>query len=195
MAILPIYLYNQPVLKQKAIPIEEMTDEVVEFVKNMRETMKAAPGVGLAANQVGSRHAAIVVDISGVEDEENTELQELTLINPVIEHFSDELNEYEEGCLSLPYYFETVERPAAVQLKYYDIDMREHTREIDGMLARVVQHEVDHLNGIYFFERLTPMKKALAHNKLKRIQRGLVETEYPVRVYKPGKANAKRRRK
>ena len=102
------------------------------------------------------------------------------LINPVIEAFSDDELEFEEGCLSLPDFHDKVVRPAEIQVRYHDEHMKEHTREASGLLARVMQHEIDHLNGIYFFERLSPIRRTLSSGKLKRIARGDIEPAYPV---------------
>jgi peptide deformylase len=102
------------------------------------------------------------------------------LINPVIEAFSDDEEEFEEGCLSLPDFHDKVVRPTAIQVRYLDEHLKEHVQEADGLLARVMQHEIDHLNGIYFFERLSPIRRTLANGKLKRIARGDIEPAYPV---------------
>lgn len=174
--ILPVYLYNHPILRATATPVADMTDEVRVFIENMFETMRQAEGIGLAANQVGSTHAVCVVDISDTEYGEGQ--RPITLINPVVESYSDDESELEEGCLSLPNLRDVVVRPEAVQVRYYDEQMRERTIEADGLLSRVLQHEIDHLNGIYFFERLSPVKKALNKSKLRRIERGQVLPEY-----------------
>ena len=177
--ILPVYTYNQPVLKQKTAQIEDMTDELREFIDNMFETMHNANGIGLAANQVGKGLAVTVIDISDADEESSVD-SPLTLINPVIESFSDEEEEFEEGCLSLPEFRDVVVRPEAIQVRFLDRDMKEHVREVDGLLARVMQHEIDHLNGIYFFERLSPIRRTLGSSKLKKIAKGLIETDYPL---------------
>ena len=177
--ILPVYLYNHPILKKKAEKVAEMTDELREFIKNMFETMHRADGIGLAANQVGSDKALTVIDISDVDEERGNTHPPLVLINPVIEYFSDEDEEQQEGCLSLPDFRDYVMRPKQIQVRYLDENMKEQVKEADELLARVIQHEVDHLNGIYFFERLSPMRRALSQKKLKRIIRGEVNPNYP----------------
>ncbi|MBS1562168.1 MAG: peptide deformylase [Bacteroidetes bacterium] len=177
--ILPVYTYNHPVLRQKAQPIADLSDEINAFVENMFETMYNANGIGLAANQVGSTLAMTVIDVADSDDEDATE-GPLVLINPVIEAYSDEEEEFEEGCLSLPDLRDVVVRPEAIQVRYLDRHMKEVVREADGLLARVIQHEVDHLNGIYFFERLSAIRRTLSQSKLKRIARGEIETEYPL---------------
>jgi peptide deformylase len=177
--ILPVYLYNHPILKKKAEKVTEMTDELRTFIKNMQETMHGADGIGLAANQVGSNKAITVIDISDVDEERGKQQPSMVLINPVIEYFSDEEEELQEGCLSLPEFREYVTRPAQIQVRYLDENMKEQVKEADELLARVIQHEVDHLNGIYFFERLSPMRRALSQKKLKRILRGEAVAHYP----------------
>ncbi|MBL7997615.1 MAG: peptide deformylase [Candidatus Kapabacteria bacterium] len=174
--ILPVYLYNHPVLRQKAEPITDMDDATVAFIENMFDTMRNANGIGLAANQVGSTKAVTVIDAIETDDGEST--RPMVLINPVIESMSDNEIDYEEGCLSLPDYRDSVTRPEAIQVRYLDQFMKEQTHEVDGFLARVMQHEIDHLNGIYFFERLSPLRRTLGKNKLKKIERGIIEPDY-----------------
>lgn len=181
--ILPIYTYNHPVLKQPALPVQEITNELSMFVQSMMKTMRNADGIGLAANQVGDRRAITTIDISEMEDSssgKNYKIPPLVLINPVILSFSDETVEFEEGCLSLPQYRDTVTRPEKILVEFMDIEMKVHRLEADKLLARVIQHELDHLNGIYFFERLSATRRALGFQKLRRIQLGQVHTEYPL---------------
>lgn len=176
--ILPIYTYNHPVLKQPTSRIDDMSDELRQFVNNMVETMREADGIGLAANQVGKGLSVTVIDVS---DNGDVGIDEpLVLINPIIESYSDREEEFEEGCLSLPDYRDVVIRPEAIQVRYFDATMKEHVREVGGILARVMQHEIDHLNGIYFFERLSPIRRTLGSSKLKRIARGDIDAEYEV---------------
>ena len=177
--LLPIYTYNHPVLKKKTEQISEMTDEIQKMIDDMFETMHNASGIGLAANQVGKGLAMTVIDISDPDEVEKTP-PPMVLINPVIEAFSEEEEEFEEGCLSLPEYRDVVIRPEAIQVRYLDRDMKEHVQEVHGLLARVMQHEIDHLNGIYFFERLSAIRRTLGSSKLKRIAKGQIETEYPL---------------
>lgn len=175
--ILPIYTYNHPVLKQRTAAIEDLTDDVLDLISNMVHTMRIANGIGLAANQVGKVLSLTVIDLA----EDGTPAEDesaLVLINPVIEAVSDHVEEFEEGCLSLPDYRDIVVRPEAIQVRYFDPSMKEHVREVDGLLARVMQHEIDHLNGMYFFERLSPIRRTLGAGKLKRIARGDVDADY-----------------
>jgi peptide deformylase len=198
MSVLPVYTFDHPVLKQVSTPVSDITDEVKTFVKNLYDTMYNADGIGLAANQVGSSHAITVIDIGDLEEDDikagkkTRKTPPITLINPVIEAFSDEKTEFEEGCLSLPTFRDKVTRPVGVQVRFYDLDMKEHRIETDGLLARVMQHEIDHLNGLYFFDRLAAVRRAMAHPKLRRIQLGQVDADYPLFL---GKAAPPRKKK
>lgn len=179
--ILPIYTYNHPVLKAKTTPIEEMSDEVQSLIDNMFETMYEARGIGLAANQVGKGLSLTVIDTTEAEDDDDEGAGErIVLINPVIEAFSEEEEEFEEGCLSLPDLRDIVVRPIEIQVRYLDANFKEQVRGADGILARVMQHEIDHLNGTYFFERLSPIRKTLVQGKLRRIAKGEFDAEYDV---------------
>ncbi len=179
--ILPVYTYNHAVLKQKTSQIDDMSDELNSLIDDMFATMYNANGIGLAANQVGKGLALTVIDTQESDDDESSSSSEpLVLINPVIEAFSDEEEEFEEGCLSLPDLRDVVIRPTAIQVRYLDRLMKEQVREFDGILARVMQHEIDHLNGIYFYERLSPIRRTLASGKLKRIARGDIEPDYEI---------------
>ncbi|MFN4909070.1 MAG: peptide deformylase [Bacteroidota bacterium] len=175
--ILPVYTYNHAVLKQRTEQIADMTDDLRSLIEDMFETMYKANGIGLAANQVGKGLSLTVIDVADRDEAEDP--GQLVLINPVIDAFSDDEEEFEEGCLSLPDYRDTVIRPSAIQVRFHDADMKEHVMEVDGLLARVMQHEIDHLNGIYFFERLSPIRRTLSSGKLKKIARGQFDAEYP----------------
>ena len=179
MSVLPIYNCFHPVLKQKAKPVEEFNDELRSFIDNMYQSMYRADGIGLAANQVGDNRSIFIIDTTPTE-EQGKSIGPLTLINPEIISFSDDKVEFQEGCLSVPKYFEDVVRPEAIEIKYLDIDMKEHKIEVDSILARVIQHEYDHLNGILFYERLTPIRRTLAKSKLKKIKRGEYDVDYPM---------------
>lgn len=179
MAILPIYSCSNPVLKQKTKQIEQVTSEIKNLVKDMFDTMRNTEnGVGLAANQVGKDVALIVIDLSDTEEYENKGLNELVLINPQVIDFSEETDFYQEGCLSVPGFYEDVERPITIKLKYLDLEEQENELDCTGFLARVVQHEIDHLNGILFYERLSAFKKTLNKNKIKTILAGDYSIHY-----------------
>ncbi len=179
MAVLPIYNSFHPVLKNKASKVEVIDDSVRQLVDDMYETLyNISNGVGLAANQVGDKRAIVVIDL-GVGDEEVLS-EQITMINPEIIDSSEETSDDYEGCLSIPEYFEKVVRPATIKVKYFDLDMKETVVEVDGFLARCMQHEIDHLNGILFYERLSTLRKTLGKNKLKRIKKGAVVPDYPM---------------
>ena len=163
----------------QAKEVVEFNQELKEFTENMLETMYNADGIGLAANQVGDSRAIYTVDIN-TGSEDKADYTPIVMINPTIISFSDEITTYQEGCLSIPKYYEDVDRPEAVQVRYTDINMKEHTLEADDILARVIQHEYDHLKGILFFDRISQVKKALGKKKLNKIKRGELDTFYPM---------------
>jgi peptide deformylase len=164
-------------MKQSALPVENINDEIVNLAQDMIETMHLADGCGLAANQVGDRRAIVTIDTSALE-ESKTQYKNIVLINPIILVESDEEADYKEGCLSVPTLHDVVKRPKGVKVKYYDLGGNERIIEDDDTFARVAQHEIDHLNGILFYEKLTPMRRALAKSKLKKIQKGHLLPEY-----------------
>ena len=176
--VIPIYSCFHPILKKHTTPVLEISDDLKKLVENMFETMYKADGIGLAANQVGVDKSLIVIDINASKEKHRNE-PPITMINPVIEKFSDEEVEYEEGCLSIPKFYEKVMRPEIIQIHYYDLDMKEHIVEAGNLLSRVMQHEYDHLNGIIFTERLSPINRTLSKSKLKKIQKGQIVPDYP----------------
>ena len=154
MALLPIVQYPDPRLAEKAQLVTEFNDELKQLAADMAETMYAAPGVGLAAPQIGKLIRMMVVDIS----EDKNDLR--VFVNPVIEPLSDEVVDCEEGCLSLPGVYEKVERPARVLIKAQDLDGKPFEMECDELMSVCVQHETDHLNGIVFVDHLSRLKKS-----------------------------------
>ncbi|MFA5511614.1 MAG: peptide deformylase [Candidatus Kapaibacterium sp.] len=179
MAVIPIYNCFHPVLKQKTKTIENIDDNINTLVQNMFDTLyNISNGVGLAGNQVGEDKSLFIIDLSIGSDSPKKE--PFTFINPEIVSFSDEEEEESEGCLSIPDYFEKVKRSKSIQVKYYDLKEKEHIQEMDGFLARVFQHEYDHLNGILIFERVSQIRRTLAKSKLNRLKRGKVVPNYPM---------------
>ena len=160
MALLPIVQYPDPRLAQKAVPVEQFDEKLAKLAADMAETMYAAPGVGLAATQVGKLIRMVVIDIS---DEKN-DLH--VLINPVITARSEEIKECEEGCLSLPGLYEKVKRPSFVTVKAQDLDGNFFEMKCDELMSVCVQHELDHLDGIVFIDHLSQLKKSRAVTKL-----------------------------
>ncbi len=177
MSILPIYTYGAPILRKKAVPIKKVTDEVVKLIMDMYETMHKAQGIGLAATQVGSLHKVLVIDVSDVEDME--QIKPMTLINPEV--ISREgMWIMEEGCLSIPNVRDDVEREETIRVRYQDTSLTEIEAEFSGLLARVILHEIDHLNGVLFIDHLSDEQKKNHKEALKQIQRGEMEVSYPV---------------
>lgn len=179
MPVLPIYNCFHPVMKQKSEPVTEFGQETKDLVKNLYDTLyNADNGIGLAAPQVGVSKQVFVLDLKdGKGAVKNTPI---TMINPVIEVFSDEQWEYQEGCLSVPTVYEDIARPRLVQVRYLDLDMKEHKIEADKLLSRVIQHEFDHLYGILFYEKLSALRRTLIKNRLRKIQKGQVDANYPM---------------
>ncbi|MEJ5286958.1 MAG: Peptide deformylase [Candidatus Kapaibacterium sp.] len=177
--ILPIYNAFHPILKTKTQPVENIDDGIVNLVNDMFETMQYAEGIGLAANQVGKSVSLLVV---GDIYDENDKLvhPKQAYLNPEILAFSDEEEEFNEGCLSVPELREDVVRPTEIQLRFVDINGKEQNLFANGLLARVLQHEIDHLNGILFFERISPFRRTLIQNKLRKIKNGLIVPDYPM---------------
>ena len=163
-----------PILRKKCEPLEKVDNDTKKLMDDMLETMYAAPGIGLAAIQVGILKRLVVIDISKDEKKKNP----IFLINPLIVHQSKKTAVYEEGCLSLPGQYAEIERPAECTIKYIDYNGKEKKLKTDGLLATCVQHEVDHLNGILFIDYLSKLKKDMIIKKLvkqkKEIERVIV---------------------
>jgi peptide deformylase len=179
--IYPIVAFGDPVLKKRAEEIEPGTD-VKQLVEDMFATMYAASGVGLAAPQIGKGIRLFVIDAKPM-DEEDESLQNLkkAFINPTILEETGEKWPFEEGCLSIPGVRADVYRPAKLRIRYFDTDWNEHVEEYDGMGARVIQHEYDHLEGVLFTDYLSAMKKRLLKNRLADICKGQVKADYRMR--------------
>lgn len=165
MAVWPIRKYGDPILRKKAIKIEVIDSALQQVADDMIETMQAAKGIGLAANQIGLTHALCVVDIGLVTEGAAPQ----AFVNPVIVQESGKATPYEEGCLSIPDINEEVMRKERVLVRYQDLAGAQHEQEYEGMLARVLQHEIDHLSGVFFVDRLSPLKRKLLSKKLKAI--------------------------
>jgi len=157
-----IVIEPDPILREKSKTLEKVDNELRKLLDDMIETMYAAPGIGLAAVQVGILKRLIVIDISKDKEKKNP----LFLINPEIISRSKKTSIYEEGCLSLPGHFAEVERPAECQIKFVDYDGKEKELQANGLLATCIQHEVDHLNGVLFIDYLSKLKKDMIVKKL-----------------------------
>lgn len=167
MAKLPILTAPDPLLKRRAKPVDKVDDRIRKLMDDMLETMYAAPGIGLAAPQVGILERVIVVDVSREEEEP----QPLRMANPEILWRSDELASYDEGCLSLPDHYAEVVRPKQVRVRYVDYDNEIRELEADGLLATCIQHEIDHLNGTLFVDHLSSLKRNMILRKLVKLRK------------------------
>jgi peptide deformylase len=182
--IYPIVVYGDPVLRQRAKDIEEGTD-LKQLIQDMFETMYAAQGVGLAAPQIGKAVRLFVVDGEPMQDDEEEDGEDMkgfkkAFINPLILEEEGTPWEFEEGCLSIPNIREKVSRKETVRIRYYDENWNLLEEEYDGIKARIIQHEYDHIEGKLFIDYLTPLKKRMLKSKLTDISRGDVKTEYRI---------------
>ena len=157
-----IIIEPDPLLRKKSNKLEKVDDEIRKLLDDMLETMYAAPGIGLAAVQIGILKRLIVIDIS----KENEKKNPLFLINPKVNFKSTKTSVYEEGCLSLPGYFAEIERPAECNISYLDYNGKKKDLEASGLLATCIQHEIDHLDGILFIDYLSKLKKDMIIKKL-----------------------------
>ena len=163
--ILDIYLYGASILREKVHPVENMTDDISQLIDDMILTMYEDDGIGLSANQVGRSVSLFVVGSGAFNDERS----DMVFINPEILEISEETETMEEGCLSVPDIREEVTRPESVRIRYKDTDMKDHEETFSGFPARVIQHENDHLNGIFFTDRIGLVRKMLLKRKLAEI--------------------------
>jgi peptide deformylase len=162
MALLPILEFPDPRLRTVAKPVTEVDDKIRQLVADMFDTMYDAPGIGLAASQVNVHKRVVVIDVS--EDKS----QPLVFINPEIEVLDPEVSEYDEGCLSVPGFYETVVRPNHIRVKALDRDGNPFVIEPQGLLAVCIQHELDHLNGKLFVDHISPFKRTRIRAKLEK---------------------------
>ena len=168
MALRDIILHPDPRLKTKTAPVEMIDTALKTLADDMLETMYAAPGIGLAAPQVGVMKRLLVMDC---EKEEDATPRPMVLINPVITWSSDDMNTYEEGCLSIPDQYADVQRPADVEVAWLGLDGAEHSERFDGLWATCVQHEIDHLDGKLFIDYLKPLKRQMITRKMQKLKR------------------------
>lgn len=167
MAILPIITLPDPRLRLVSEPVARIDSEILQLLDDMLETMYDAPGVGLAAIQVAVAKRILVADTAKGDDPKNP----MFFVNPEIIWASEELSVYQEGCLSVPEYYEDVERPARVRVRYLDRDARVQEIEADGLLATVLQHEIDHLEGGLFIDHLSRLKRERVVKKFNKTAR------------------------
>jgi len=186
--ILPIYVYGWPLLRKKSEVITPDYPELQQLIADMFETMYQAEGCGLAAPQIGRNIRVIVIDGALMSDDEKPDDMLKTfkkvLVNPVIMERTGEEWVKEEGCLSFPKLREQVKRPSKVKIEYMDENFHLHCEEYDGMAARIIQHEYDHIEGVFFIDRISPLRRKLITAKLNSIAKGKVECSYKIKVYK-----------
>lgn len=164
MALLPVITAPDPILTRKAKPVPTVTDRIRRLLDDMLETMYQAPGIGLAANQVGVLERVIVCDVAGREEGEAP--QPYRMVNPELVWVSEEDSTYNEGCLSVPEHYADVIRPASIRVRYWDEKGKSREMKADGLLATCIQHEIDHLDGILFIDHLSALKRNVILRKL-----------------------------
>jgi peptide deformylase len=182
--ILPIYAYGCPVLRKESLEIDKDYPELEQLISDMFETMDNAKGIGLAAPQIGKNIRVITVDSKSMsEDFPDSDLENFreVFINPIIEEEFGEEFSFREACLSLPRISEEIKRPSKIIMSYFDKDWNLHESEFSGIKARIIQHEFDHLEGIMWIDRASPLRKKLLQSKLEKIKRGKVYYDYPMK--------------
>lgn len=198
--VLPIVVYGDPVLRKKCVDVEKTHENLAQIIKDMYETMYEANGVGLAAPQVNKAIRLFVVDASPfaeVDEDEEPEFTEAemkqmdgfkkTFINARIIDETGEEWKFNEGCLSIPKVREDVLRKPTVTIEYYDENFKKHKETYDGIIARVIQHEYDHIEGVLFTDKINPFKRKLIAGKLTDISKGKFRADYKTRVFQPKK--------
>ena len=189
--ILPIVGFGDPILKKKAQIIEKNYPDLKGLISDMFETMYNASGVGLAAPQIGKSIRLFIIDTSAFDNkdfEETSGFKTATLkkvfINPEIVNESGETKPFEEGCLSIPNVREIINRKSVIKLSYFDENFVSHKESFNGIIARVIQHEYDHIEGVLFIDKVSPFKKKLIKGKLNSILTGKVSVDYSMNFYK-----------
>ena len=165
MTIKPLIILPDPVLRQVSKPVERVDEELRKLADDMLETMYEAPGIGLAAIQIGIPLRMLVIDLA----KEGEPPAPMVVVNPEILHGSDERSLYEEGCLSIPDYYAEVERPATVRASFLDREGKQQEIVAEGLLAPCLQHELDHLNGVLFIDHISKLKRDMVMRKFKKL--------------------------
>ena len=181
--ILPIYAYGQPVLRKKASDIDAQYPDLNALIDNMFETMYDSNGIGLAAPQIGLSIRLFLVDGSEIEDINPKGFKEV-FINPVIEEEFGTEWEFEEGCLSIPDVRAHVKRKGELTIRYFDRNWNEYTKTFNGMAARIIQHEYDHIEGVLFTDRISPLKRNMLKRRMEGISKGRVNVDYKMKFPK-----------
>jgi peptide deformylase len=164
MAVRDILIIPDKRLRLKSEPVKAIDKTLRALIDDMFETMYAAPGIGLAAIQIGAARRVVTMDLAKKDDPKQPQI----FINPEVVWASDEKATYEEGCLSIPEYYEEVERPKSVRVKYLDLDLKPQEIEADGLLATCLQHEIDHTNGVLFIDHISKLKRNMVIKKFKK---------------------------
>jgi len=180
--IYPVYVHGMPVLRKVSEEIDEDFEGLDQLIDDMFETMKVSDGVGLAAPQIGKSIRIFVIDATGMEVEDEPDLKNFrkVFINPVITDEWDNKWDFQEGCLSVPLIREDVTRFSKIKIEYYDENWNFHEAEYDGVKARIIQHEYDHLQGILFVDKINPLKRKLIKSRLNAISMGKVDVDYKI---------------
>jgi peptide deformylase len=195
--VLPIVVYGDPVLRKIGVDIDKNYEGLSQLIADMFETMYAANGVGLAAPQIGKAIRLFVVDGTPFAENDEDEESELSpkefeilmtfkkvFINAKIVEEEGQEWKFNEGCLSIPKIRDDVNRKPKIKIEYYDENFKKHTEEYDGIPARIIQHEYDHIEGILFTDKISPLRRKLISGKLTDISKGKVNADYKIRVYK-----------
>jgi peptide deformylase len=198
--VLPIVVYGDPVLRKVCVDIDKDYPGLDQFINDMFDTMYEAKGVGLAAPQVGKAIRIFIVDakpFAEVDDDEESEYSpeemkqmegfKRVFINARMLDESGDEWKFNEGCLSIPKIREDVSRKPKIKIEYYDQKFKKHTEEYEGVIARVIQHEYDHIQGVLFTDKIGPLKRQLISGKLNDISKGKVNADYKIKVYRPKK--------
>lgn len=181
--IFPIVAYGDPVLKKRAEDIDKKYPDLDKLIDDMYETMYASNGVGLAAPQIGLSIRLFVIDGAPFEEEEVKDFKEV-FINAVIKEETGPKWKFNEGCLSIPHVREDVQRNEELYIEYYDRNWKLQKKHFDGLAARIIQHEYDHIEGILFTDRISPLRRRLLTNRLNDISRGAVNVDYKMKFPK-----------
>jgi len=183
MAIQPIRLFGDPVLVTPASEVVDFDKELRQLVADLTQTMQAAPGAGLAAPQIGLPIRLFVIDGTDVEDINPKGFKQVFLNATIIDEFGNEWD-FEEGCLSIPNVRANVKRKGELTIHFFDENWQEHTQTFNGMAARIIQHEYDHIEGILFTDRVSPLKRGMIKKRLDNISKGYVDVNYKMKFPK-----------
>ena len=166
-----IYVYESSILRTKSTEVDKVDDDLRLILDRMMKVMEKANGIGLAANQIGIDKRFFVLDVEG---------RKLKIINPEILEFGDELIEFEEGCLSIPGVYRNVTRPEKIRVKYMDENNEVHEELLEGLISRAFQHELDHLDGVLFIDKISPLSRNLIRKKLELMKKNSIPREFDV---------------